>query len=752
MDLQFASPRSDTGGVGESESPRRNRLRDLTLLPMAPPRTASPRRASPRPAAQVLMRSRSAPARGFRALAHGMRSVYRAQAIVDDGHPPHVSSLLLQRITVLLQGGDTFHKCADRIFSERAVDNQGFIDGEPGERVLPMKHLGDIFMHWKIPTDHMSTFWALLRKQPSAFHEATLPEYISYQDFHDVLLRTLRRLRDMYSPESRGVSRDKLIRQSTQKFGVAYDVYESCGKGAFGECMLVTHKKSKTQRVAKRIDCANAKVPVEEIQFELNTLKELDHPNIVKIFEWFEEDCSYLLVMQAARGGDLRQLLKKVISDQGKSGLEEPLTANIASQALRALAYVHETKHIVHRDIKPANMLLATPDFNNPKILLADFGVAELFDDNSSHNVRGTVGYMSPEVFENKVGPRVDVWAMGIVVYELLCGERPIKADNPMAMFAKLRSTAISYKPLQDADASEAAVAFIQQLLQKKVEDRPLASQALEDGWLTQKADHFALQGRQSRKAKQSVVSFTNASHFTKVAMNCIAAQMDTSKIEGLTAIFHKFDVDNDGKLSTEELAEGLKEMQIDSDSIKEMVRAVDMDHNGTVEYSEFVAALLATQGKLVEEVIWHAFEVFDVNGDGQISLDELRSMMSEDGPLTAMLPDGKKIDEVLAEIDTSQDGAISFNEFRDYIMQGTNSSSDQLDREEPLRTTMARLAPHVGRPEAELVAQADRLAQQHWLGTIGDVQQLSEAEWTRLGLPLKLERVLRAYISHDGK
>jgi calcium-dependent protein kinase len=680
-----------------------------------------------------------------------MRSVYRAQAIVDDGRPPHVSSLLLQRITVLLQGGDTFHKCADRIFCERAVDNQGFLDAEDS-KVLPMSCLGDVFMHWKIPRDHISTFWALMRKQPSVFHEAALPDYISYQDFHDVLLKTLRRLRDMYTPESHAVvSKHKLIRQSTQKFGVAYEVNDSCGKGAFGECTLVTHRKSKTQRVAKRIDCASAKVPIEEIQFELNTLKDLDHPNIVKIFEWFQEDSSYFLVMQAARGGDLRVMLRKVIHDHDKAGLDEPLTANITSQALKALAYVHETKHIVHRDIKPANMLLATPDFDKPKILLADFGVAELFDDQSSHSVKGTVGYMSPEVFENKVGPRVDVWAMGVVVYELLCGERPIKADNPMAMFAKLRSTTIDYKPVQEADASEAAVAFIRQLLQKKVEDRPTASQALEDAWLKQKADHFALQGRQSRKAKQSVVSFTNASHFTKVAMNCIASQMDTSKIEGLTAIFHRFDVDNDGKLSTDELSEGLKEMQIDEDSVKEMVKAVDMDHNGTVEYSEFVAALLSTQGKLVEDVIWHAFDIFDENGDGQISLDELRAMMSEDGPLTAMLPDGKKVDEVLADIDTSRDGVISFSEFRDYIMQGTNNSSDQLDVEEPLRTTMARLAPHVGRPEAELVAQAERLSQQHWLSTIGDVQQLSEAEWTRLGLPLKLERVLRAYISHDG-
>merc|ERR1712046_96890 len=114
---------------------------------------------------------------------------------------------------------------------------------------------------------------------------------------------------------------------------------------------------------------------------------------------------------------------------------------------------------VIHRDIKPANMLqaknLKADDLEKPCLLLADFGVAELFEDYQKMQsmVRGTVLYMAPEVFINEVSPRTDIWALGIVTFELLCGQRPFNATNPMAMYAQLRGKEVNYDKVVEAGA-----------------------------------------------------------------------------------------------------------------------------------------------------------------------------------------------------------------------------------------------------------------------------------------------------------
>jgi len=139
-----------------------------------------------------------------------------------------------------------------------------------------------------------------------------------------------------------------------------------------------------------------------------------------------------------------------------------------------------------------------------------------------------------------------------------------------------------------------------------------------------------------------------------------------------------------------------------------------------------------------------------DVNKDGVINLQELRLMLSGKGPLTAVLPDGKTVEQVLAEVDTSHDGVISFDEFKAYLAresQASDGTDHTVDAEEPLSVSMPRLASLVNRPEAALAEQASRLAELHWINTVGDLQKLAETDWPRLGLPLMLERVLRAYV-----
>lgn len=690
---------------------------------------------------------------------------------MDAGLPAEVDVVsLVRRIALTLAFPETFRKAITSLFDKLA-------EPKDGELQLHVKHVPEILAHWNIPEDHISMFWAQLRKLDAYFDAKALPEWITRKDLEAVFIKVLRRVRDKYSNSK--VTKEQFITQNSKKFLEEYVMLDSCGKGSFGECFWVTHRISKMRRVCKKLPKEETNVPAEEVQMELEILKKLDHPNVLRCFEWFEEEASFLLVLEAAEGGDLRKLLTKQRQEHledkeahPEPGLGEPLTRTLLEQALQGLACCHAL-NIMHWDIKPANMLLASADLQRPHLLLADFGVAEIFQEQVSFNglVRGTFAYMAPEVLENKACSASDVWAMGVVAYELISGERPFVADAPLAMYAALRNQELNMEPVRRAEASPQCVSFIEQILVKDPSCRPKAKELLSDGWCCE-AKQATLQGRHARKARKSIVSFAQMSHFSKAALNCMAAQLDTHKIENLADAFASLDLDHDGKLSTSEFADGLAEMGVELEVIHQLVGSIDMDCDGHINYTEFVASLLHVQGKLLDEVVFHAFQIFDLNGDGHISLDELRMMLSGQGPLSAVLPDGKTVEQALKDLDTSGDGVVSFDEFKAYLardahpeeavevpqpwlLEKSPTPADSLivdleavPESESLESVMQTLSSLLGRPEAELKKEASRLSQEHWISQVADLKKLDESDWPRLGMPLKLEKVLRQHIA----
>eukprot|EP00913_Durusdinium_trenchii_P019708 g18528.t1 len=187
--------------------------------------------------------------------------------------------------------------------------------------------------------------------------------------------------------------------------------------------------------------------------------------------------------------------------------------------------------------------------------------------------------------------------------------------------------------------ALHAISSFIEQILVKDPSCRPKAKELLSDGWCCE-AKQATLQGRHARKARKSIVSFAQMSHFSKAALNCMAAQLDTHKIENLADAFASLDLDHDGKLSTSEFADGLAEMGVELEVIHQLVGSIDMDCASWPTREDPAAAerlFFSDGGKLLDEVVFHAFQIFDLNGDGHISLDELRMMLSGQGPLSAV-------------------------------------------------------------------------------------------------------------------
>ena len=159
---------------------------------------------------------------------------------------------------------------------------------------------------------------------------------------------------------------------------------------------------------------------------EALVMAKLDHPHIIKVFDYGEYEGTPFLVMQLVEGGSLKQRIGKPIPWQQAALMMQPI--------VKALGYAH-TRGIIHRDVKPGNIL-----FNEDgEPVLADFGIAKIVESASSDSLTssgvgmGTPEYMSPEqAMGEKVDHRADIYSLGIILYELVTGTRPFKADTPM--------------------------------------------------------------------------------------------------------------------------------------------------------------------------------------------------------------------------------------------------------------------------------------------------------------------------------
>ncbi|MCY7304748.1 MAG: serine/threonine protein kinase, partial [Rhodoferax sp.] len=218
-----------------------------------------------------------------------------------------------------------------------------------------------------------------------------------------------------------------------------YDVVRVLGKGAMG-MVYEARDPNLDRRVAiKTIKVENlpeAAIVEYEARFrtEARSAARLQHPNIVSVYDSERHGDTAYLVMEFVQGEDLKQHL-----DSGKRyTLEQSLA--IMRDLLAALAYAHQ-QNIVHRDVKPANLMIEA----SGRVKLTDFGVARIQDSGEATRTKGsmvgTLKYMAPEQVQGlAIDARADLFAAGVVLYQLLTGERPFDGDSEYAIIHQIIS------------------------------------------------------------------------------------------------------------------------------------------------------------------------------------------------------------------------------------------------------------------------------------------------------------------------
>eukprot|EP00971_Amphidinium_carterae_P316129 6283978-Amphidinium_carterae.1 len=182
--------------------------------------------------------------------------------------------------------------------------------------------------------------------------------------------------------------------------------------------------------------------------------------------------------------------------------------------------------------------------------------------------------------------------------------------------------------------------------------------------------DRFGGSQHEDYDRKSNIKGFGHDTYARRAAMLCIASGLSMQERQDLYYFFQEMDSDNSGMISTEELASGLRKLGNGQDP-ELLMSMLDMDQSGEISYTEFLAAALQQDQDLTERRVQYAFEMFDLDNDGCISAHELRQMLSGDGPLVEVLPDGQTVDQVMNVISNGT-GIITLNQFRDYLMQST--------------------------------------------------------------------------------
>jgi len=443
--------------------------------------------------------------------------------------------------------------------------------------------------------------------------------------------------------------------------GKILDFYEmdkkKLGEGSYGSVCKGKNKSTKLVRAIKTIAKGQMK-NVARFQQEIAIMKMMDHPNIIKLYESFEDHRNIYLVMELCSGGEL---FDKII----ESGhFTEVQAAIIMQQIIKAIYYMHEN-HVCHRDLKPENFLFVSKDkIENNSLKIIDFGLSCKFEAGQVLSTKaGTPYYVAPQVLSGKYDQLSDLWSIGVIMYVMLCGYPPFFGETDPEVLSKVRLGNFSFNAADWKNISEDAKNLIRCLLKMNPKDRYTAEQTLNHEWIKNKAPKASNISLQSNFV-DNLRGFRSQNKLKKAALHIIAGQLNEDQIKGLRDTFMALDGNGDGLLTAAEMKEGLAKAGLNEipGDLQQILQDVDSDGSGVIDYTEFLAATLDRRSYLREDVCWSAFRLFDKNGDGKISGEELRQVL-DDGDVQNVAGT-QKVAQMLLELDKNNDGFIDFQEF----------------------------------------------------------------------------------------
>lgn len=362
-----------------------------------------------------------------------------------------------------------------------------------------------------------------------------------------------------------------------------YYVKEEIGQGSYGRVFRVKNKHTGETRACKQLAIKHIQ-NYEKFMLEINILSKMDHPNIIKLFEVFEDKRYVYLVMEECTGGEL---FDKIIDKlQNDTIFTEREAAKIFKQVMSSVCYCH-MEGICHRDLKPENLLLLNKS-DDSSIKVIDFGLSNIFKDKSGKESKmttkvGTAYYVSPEVLSGNYDEKCDIWSAGVILYILLCGDPPFNGPNDMEIYRKIKTKKFGFTNPIWKNVSDQAKDLITTMLSEP-DVRPTAEQVLQHPWIKDMAPHST--EAVLKLSPTSLKHYANTSKFQKAVMTFICSRMKDEEVANLREIFVSIDKNGDGHLSLDEVKEGMKKVGMEENAIGELFKKMDTDNSGMIDYT----------------------------------------------------------------------------------------------------------------------------------------------------------------------
>lgn len=454
------------------------------------------------------------------------------------------------------------------------------------------------------------------------------------------------------------IDKSSFVSYKTNSITKEYSLGKTLGTGAFGTVRKAVHKPTKQERAIKILKKSGQ--DEEKLFLEVNILSKLSHPNIMHIYEFYDDTANFYIVSELCKGGELFDM----ISEKGCFGEAE--ACQVMQQLMSAICYCHKN-HVVHRDLKPENILLEDKK-DSPIIKLIDWGGARYFSKHKKMTkVNGTPYYIAPEVLKEVYDEKCDIWSAGVILYILLCGYPPFNGETDVEIMSAVKKGEFDFPEEEWSVITKEAKELISKMLTYDPKKRLSAMEVLKHEWFTKNKEKKESDKKLAKSALSNMKRFKRNKQFEQATISFIVNQLITKEERAeLMKQFTEWDKNGDGVLSKNEILEGYRNAygSADPDEVDNMIKSVDLDGNGVIDYNEFLNCTLNRDKILSKKNLELAFKAFDKDNSGAISTDEIMLIFKK----TSGNVDKKVFEKMVREADTNGDGEIEFDEFKDIM------------------------------------------------------------------------------------
>ena len=451
--------------------------------------------------------------------------------------------------------------------------------------------------------------------------------------------------------------KSNFIGTHTEKIDKYYSMIKELGHGSFGHvyrCQRIsTGDVYACKKFVKKL-IKNKK----GLKTEIDLLRATDHPNIIKLYDTFEDKNHLYLIMEECSGGELFQRL--ALNAKNNKLYTEKDAARMMKQILEAVNYLHY-HGVCHRDLKPENILLSSMD-ECSQLKLIDFGLSKVLKtmDDIMNGAVGTLYYMAPEVILGNYNEKCDVWSCGVILYIMLSGNPPFYAKNEEKLKQKICEMKYNFDAPAFSKVSEDAKELIRQIFVES-ENRPTISDILNSTWVKENAPNASCETLNIDWAR--IMKYSKLNLVQKSVINFRAFHMTTTEAQEFIDVFKLIDENSDGVLTIDEIKNGIKHckfnFKINEDNIIKLFNDMDIDKNGLINYTEFVSALMDYEKSIKQEHLIACFQNYDEDHSGKISFKEFCKILRPQNE-----EEKKELKELYDRFDDNGDGEIDINEF----------------------------------------------------------------------------------------